>query len=93
MFENLSFTVIVLNRKLKLYGANGSDIVIDVPCGITVETDSGIKIGEVNTENEKVLIAKGGKGGSPLNDYKSAKGQAFSVNLDLKLIADIGLIG
>ncbi|CAF0727115.1 unnamed protein product [Brachionus calyciflorus] len=81
------------SKKLKLYGANGQDIVIDVPCGVTVETDSGAKIGEVNTEGEKLIIAKGGKGGSPLNDYKSEQGQAFSVNLDLKLIADIGLIG
>lgn len=68
-------------------------MVIDVPCGVTAETSSGIVIGEVNAEDEKLVIAKGGKGGSPLNDYQSQPGQAFSLNLDLKLIADIGLIG
>lgn len=68
-------------------------MVINVPCGVTAETDSGILIGEVNNEDETLVIAKGGKGGSPLNDYQAQSGQAFSVNLDLKLIADIGLIG
>lgn len=76
-----------------MYGSNGQDVVIDVPCGVTAVTDSGVTIGEVNTENDKVVIAKGGKGGSPLNEYKPESGQGFSVNLDLKLIADIGLIG
>lgn len=68
-------------------------MVIDVPCGVTAETDSGIVIGEINSQDEKLILAKGGKGGSPLNDYQAQLGQAFSVNLDLKLIADIGLIG
>ena len=35
----------------------------------------------------------GGKGGSPLNNYTAQKGNSYSVNLDLKLIADVGLIG
>ena len=47
----------------------------------------------MNAADERVMIAKGGKGGSPLNNYEKEKGQAFSVYLDLKLIADVGLIG
>ena len=56
-------------------------------------TDSGINLGEVNAENEILVIAKGGKGGSKQNKYNRESGQAFSVSLDLKLIADVGLIG
>lgn len=67
--------------------------MIEVPCGVTAVTDSGTVIGEVNAENEEVIIAKGGKGASPLNNYKAEQGVAYSVNLDLKLIADVGLVG
>jgi GTPase involved in cell partitioning and DNA repair len=67
--------------------------LIEVPCGTTALTDSGVVIGEVNTEKDRLVIAVGGKGGSSTNKYVGKTGQSFSVNLDLKLIADIGLIG
>lgn len=38
-------------------------------------------------------MALGGSGGTPKNGYLGTKGQAYPVNLDLKLIADIGLVG
>ena len=80
-------------RKLKLFADHGKDVIIEVPCGVTVLTDTGVNLGEVNAENEKLVIVKGGKGASTLNKYNQEKGQAFSVSLDLKLIADVGLIG
>ena len=49
--------------------------------------------GEVNAPGERILITKGGEGGSKRNGYVGVKGQAQSVRLDLKLIADIGLVG
>ena len=49
--------------------------------------------GEVNTPGERLLITKGGQGGAKQNGYVGVKGQAQSVRLDLKLIADIGLVG
>ena len=49
--------------------------------------------GEVNTPGEQILITKGGDGGGKWNGYVGHKGQAQSVRLDLKLIADIGLVG
>ena len=64
-----------------------------MPCGVSVLTDSGVNLGEVNNENERLVIARGGKGGSPLNKFNQGHGLAFSVSLDLKLIADVGLIG
>ena len=68
-------------------------MIIEVPCGVSVLTDSGVNLGEVNTENEILVIARGGKSGSKANKYNRETGQAFSVSLDLKLIADVGLIG
>ena len=67
--------------------------MIQVPWGVTAFTDSGVSIGEVNSEEEELLIVRGGKGGSALNKYMGQPGDKFSVNLDLKLIADVGLIG
>lgn len=67
--------------------------MIDVPCGVTALTDSGAVLGEVNTEGEIITLAKGGKGASTINRYRAQEGHAFSVFLDLKLIADVGLIG
>jgi GTPase involved in cell partitioning and DNA repair len=56
-------------------------------------TDSNLVIGEVNAQDDTLIVAKGGRGGSPLNDYQREEGQKFSINLDLKLIADVGLVG
>lgn len=50
-------------------------------------------VGEVNSEGEEILIAKGGTGGHPKNGFLGTKGQAYPIKLDLKLIADIGLVG
>lgn len=49
--------------------------------------------GELNIEDEEVVIAKGGTGGHPKNGFLGTKGQEYPVLLDLKLIADIGLVG
>lgn len=49
--------------------------------------------GELNEEGEQVILAKGGTGGHPKNGFLGTKGQAYSIFLDLKLIADIGLVG
>ena len=82
-----------MNRRTKLFGNNADNIIIQVPAGITVVTDSGVVLGELDEENQEIVVAKGGKGGSSVNNYIPEMGQKFSVNLDLKLIADIGLIG
>lgn len=51
------------------------------------------KLGELNKEGEKLIVANGGTGGHPKNGFLGTKGQELSIKLDLKLIADIGLVG
>lgn len=50
-------------------------------------------IGEINKEDSKLLVAKGGLGGSKETGYCGLKGESQIIKLDLKLIADVGLVG
>jgi GTP-binding protein len=91
--------------KQNLYGRNGKDTILLLPIG-TLITDlkSSEKFETLNTK-DKILIAKGGKGGRGNNEFKSATnqtpyyaekgevGEEKRLLLELKLIADIGLIG
>ena len=91
--------------KNKLFGRNGQHLTIRVPLGTFVYDLSNNTNLEVTDEETKHLIAKGGKGGRGNNEFKSATNQApkFAekgesgeekrVKLELKLIADVGLIG
>lgn len=76
-----------------LYGENAKPVEIKVPLGITIISESGVKMGEINRVGDKVVIAKGGMGGCAGNGFSAEKGQAHTVTLDLKLIADIGFLG
>src|SRR3989344_3829374 len=91
--------------RYNLYGKNGQDLVINVPLG-TVITNLETKEGfEVTNETDKILIAKGGKGGRGNNEFKTSTAQApkyrelgqsgevKKIKLELKMIADIGFIG
>ncbi len=88
------------------HGANGSDLVIKLPCGTTlVDRDSGDVIAEVLNHGDKVLILEGGEGGRGNAEFKSSTNQAprqFTLGkpgeegdfrLIIKTIADVGLIG
>ncbi|KAI0227923.1 GTP-binding protein 10 [Lamellibrachia satsuma] len=81
------------SRVRALLGEPGKDIEIPVPCGVCVNTDSGRTLGEINTPEDRVLIARGGTGGCLENNFQGMRGLPVSVRLDLKLIADIGLVG
>ncbi|XP_050514321.1 GTP-binding protein 10 [Diabrotica virgifera virgifera] len=76
-----------------IIGQPGEDIKFDVPVGVILDTELGKRLGEVNNEGEEIILAKGGTGGHSKNGFLGTKGQAYSVKLDLKLIADIGLVG
>ncbi|XP_039973251.1 GTP-binding protein 10 isoform X1 [Xiphias gladius] len=76
-----------------LKGERGTDKEIFAPVGITVTTDDGRTLGDLNAEGDRVMVVKGGRGGAFYSAFEPSKGQARHIRLDLKLIADLGLVG
>ena len=74
-------------------GSGGADVVIRSPVGVSVVTDQGEVIGDLLADEDVVLVAKGGPGGNKATEFMGLRGQARSVKLDLKLIADVGFVG
>eukprot|EP00069_Balaena_mysticetus_P012991 bmy_21889T0 len=81
------------SRVSALKGSKGKDCEIPVPVGISITDENGKIIGEVNKEKDRILVAEGGLGGKLLTNFLPLKGQKRVIHLDLKLIADIGLVG
>ncbi|RLU19466.1 hypothetical protein DMN91_008023 [Ooceraea biroi] len=81
------------SNKRGIIGVPGQDKTISVPCGVMVYNENGVLLGELNKEDSKLLVAKGGKGGCEQTGYCGVKGESQTVKLDLKLIADVGLVG
>ena len=88
------------------YGKSGKDLVIGVPVGTIVkDLDTDEVIADMINIDEKVLIAKGGRGGRgnakfatstrqvPKFAEQGDDGEALNLSLELKLIADVGLVG
>ncbi|XP_031562647.1 GTP-binding protein 10-like isoform X3 [Actinia tenebrosa] len=81
-------------EKRKKKGRRGLDLVVPVPPGITVSTDDGHVVGQLNSVGSRLVVAQGGEGGNPSREgWCGEKGTPLMINLDLKLIADVGLIG
>lgn len=87
-------------------GAEGGDLLIQVPPGTAaVDEATGEALGEVLREGDLLVLAKGGRGGRGNRSYLSnrnrapresepgGEGQERWVRLDLRLIADVGLLG
>lgn len=87
-------------------GRGGRDLVIHVPVGTLVkDVATGEILADLVEPHQQVLVAKGGHGGLGNNEFKSATnqapriqtngkpGQIFDVELELKLLADIALVG
>jgi GTP-binding protein len=91
-------------QKNNKYGAMGNSIRIKVPVGTIVRRDGEI-IADIVEPNEEVIIARGGRGGFGNAHFKSSirqtprmaeKGEAgdvFEAALELRLLADVGLLG
>ena len=88
------------------FGKDGEDVVVDVPCGTVVfDAETGEFLCEVTEAGEEVKLLRGGRGGLGNWHFKSATNQApryaqpgepaveRSVILELKLLADVGLVG
>ena len=92
--------------KSRCHGANGSDIVLKVPEGTVIkDAESGKVIADMSGDNMRQIILKGGRGGlgnqhfatSTMQVPKYAQpgkpAQELVVSLELKVIADVGLVG
>ena len=72
----------------------GRDVVIPVPVGTTVTTEDGQILGELEEVGSRVLVAQGGRGGSPGTEgWCGETGQRGIIRLDLRLVADVALVG
>lgn len=92
--------------KANCHGTNGKDRYIDVPCGTVVyNAETGKYMCDVTRDGQTVLLLKGGRGGLGNFQFRSATNQAprfaqpgepmqeMTVILELKLLADVGLVG
>lgn len=88
------------------FGKDGEDVIVDVPCGTVVfDAETGEFLCEVTDDGEEVKLLRGGRGGLGNWHFKTATNQApryaqpgepaieKSVILELKLLADVGLVG
>jgi len=90
----------------KCHGTDGKDVYIDVPCGTVVyNAETGKYVCDVTYDGQEVLLLKGGRGGLGNFQFRSATNQApryaqpgepmqeMTIILELKLLADVGLVG
>ena len=87
-------------------GATGDDLVVEVPCGtIIYDAETGELIGDLTEIDQTLQVAKGGKGGlgnkhflsnsnrAPEYALPGLPGEIKLLNLELKLLAEVGIIG
>jgi GTP-binding protein len=87
-------------------GADGEDIIIEVPLGTVVKnTDTGETLFEMTENGEQRIVVEGGKGGRGNAHFKSAtrqtpryaqpglEGEEMNLTIELKVLADVGLVG
>ncbi len=90
--------------KRQAAGRSGKDLVVEVPIGTVIKRDAEV-IADLVHDGESVIVAHGGDGGFGNAHFKSSTrqtpkvaevgepGEAFDAELELKLLADVGLIG
>ena len=92
--------------KDKCHGTNGKHQYIDVPCGTVVyDAETGKYVCDITYDGQEVVLLKGGRGGLGNFQFRTATNQAprfaqpgepmqeMTVILELKLLADVGLVG
>ena len=90
--------------KAKRHGRSGEDLIVKVPMGTLVKRDGKV-IADLTANKQQAVVAHGGDGGfgnahfkssvrqTPRMAEKGELGESFSAELELKLLADVGLVG
>lgn len=91
--------------KQKKHGKSGADLEVAVPVGTVVTDEHGGELADLSQDGQKAVIAYGGKGGfgnahfvssvrqAPRIAERGEPGESFTVTFELKMIADVGLVG
>lgn len=91
--------------KRRMHGKSGEELLVQVPVGTTIASESGEVLADLTNDGQKVVVARGGKGGfgnahftsstrqTPRIAEKGEPGEELSLVLELKMIADVGLVG
>src|SRR3990167_1790690 len=91
--------------KRKKHGPSGNDFIAEVPVGTVIISEEGSIVADLVNDKQKVVVARGGKGGfgnahfvsstrqAPRIVEKGEKGEECEITLELKMIADVGLVG
>ncbi len=90
----------------RMHGADGEDLAVPVPVGTLVrDAESGDLLADLSGPSQEVIVARGGRGGLGNDHFKSATnraprrttkgqpGEEHTLDLELKLLADVGLVG
>ncbi|HEX6258621.1 MAG TPA: GTPase ObgE, partial [Candidatus Saccharimonadales bacterium] len=92
-------------QKRNRHGRSGAELLVKVPVGTVVRRDNGELIVDLDHNGMRAVVAKGGDGGFGNAHFKSStrqaprvaevgeSGEAFEATLELKLLADVGLVG
>jgi GTP-binding protein len=91
--------------KRRKHGKSGKDLEIPMPVGTVVTDEHGGQLADLSQDGQRVVIAYGGKGGfgnahfvssvrqAPRVAEKGELGESFTATLELKMIADVGIVG
>lgn len=90
----------------KMHGSDANDIILKVPVGTVIyNSDTGEKMADLVKDRQQAIIAKGGRGGrgntrfassrnpAPTICERGAPGEKYNLTCELKLLADVGLVG
>lgn len=89
----------------KSTGKSAKDLIVDVPCGTLVKDGDGHILADLTEPNQRWIAAKGGRGGlgnvhfvtpalqGPEKATQGQRGERRELHLELKLVADVGLVG
>jgi len=91
--------------KVRRHGRSGKDLRVEVPVGTIVTNAEGLTLADLTEDGQAAVVAQGGRGGfgnahfissvrqAPKFAEKGEAGEAVELTLELKLIADVGLVG